>query len=116
MRIYALSNSTFQLLFQKCKTPASIIADISQWKMKNKSCKWEIKATEIFLMNVSAIYEHVYLFSVTILISALLCQNVENLAVLSCFNSNVFQTYQKNISTYTEDLPCTLSYRCLLGK
>lgn len=33
-------------------------------------------------MNVSTIYEHIYLFSLTIFISALLCQNAEKLAVV----------------------------------
>lgn len=111
MRIYALSNSTFQLLFQKCKTPASIIADISQWKMKNKSCKWEIKATEIFLMNVSAIYEHVYLFSVTILISALLCQNAENLAV--CCHA-LIQMCFKHIRKISVHIQKTYLVLCLI--
>lgn len=78
---------------------------------EKQSCKWEIKATEIFLMNVSAIYEHVYLFSLTILISALLCQNAENLAV--CCHA-LIQMCFKHIRKISVHIQKTYLVLCLI--
>lgn len=85
-----------------------------------KHCsKWEIKATVVFLMDVNTIYEHVYLiFTLSFLLQ---CCCVRMLKAWQCchvlIQIHFKQSFQRTKSAHNrENLPCTLSYRCLLGK